>query len=303
MQPQVILEESAPRDGLQNEARIFSVEERVWLVEALAACGFPRIQVGSFVSPRAVPQMADTEAVYGRIQKRPGVVYSVLVLNEKGLERAVACGVDHVAVFTSASETHSRKNTGCSVDEGLGRAAAVVRRALEAGMTVQAGVMNAFGCRFDGSVPRERVRSLLFSLREAGAQELSLADTSGMAHPRQMEEVLEPLLADLDVPLALHLHDTWGFALANIYAAWKMGVNRFDTALGGLGGCPFLPGAPGNVASEDVVHLFESMGVCTGVDPKPLVRVVKDLERKLGRALSGHFSRVQPTAACEDVRP
>jgi hydroxymethylglutaryl-CoA lyase len=297
----VILEESAPRDGLQNETRIFTVEERVWLVEALAECGFPRIQVGSMVHPRAVPQMADTETVCRRIRKRPGVAYTVLVLNERGLDRALACGVDHVAVFASASETHSRKNTGCSAEEGLRRASSVVRRAVEAGVTVQAGVMNAFGCRFEGAVPRERVWGILASLREAGAGELCLADTSGVAHPAQMEELLRECVPKLDVPLALHLHDTWGFGIANVYAAWKMGVRRFDVACGGLGGCPFIPGAPGNVASEDVVHLFESMEVSTGVDLEGLVRVVHDLERKLGRELSGLYSRWRRPAPCKDT--
>ncbi len=292
MVKRVLLEETAPRDGLQNEPVRFSVEDRVHLVEALADCGFRRIQVGSMVHPRAVPQMADTEEVVRRLRSREGVIFSVLVLNSKGLRRALECGVTHVATFVSASETHSRKNSGCSVKEGLKRACAVIGEARKHGVSVQAGVMNAFGCHFEGPIPEERVFALLAELEMAGAQELTLADTSGLAHPLQIERMMSEVLDKFSLPVGLHLHDTWGFGLANVYAAWKVGVERFDVACGGLGGCPFIPNASGNVAAEDVVHLFHSMGVDTGVHLGKVVEVTRFLEEKLGRPLPARYSKL-----------
>lgn len=287
----IVIEETAPRDGLQNEAILLSVQEKTQLIEDLVDCGIPRIQVGSFVSPRAVPQMADTEAVYRGLRKKPGVVYRVLILNEKGLERAVECGVSHVAVFVSASETHSRKNSGCDVKEALRRACTVVRAAKAGRLTVQAGVMNAFGCRFEGRVPEERVFFLADSLLDAGADELCFADTSGVAHPLQMERMIGQALQSFSLPLGLHLHDTFGFGIANVYAAWKLGITHFDGACGGLGGCPFIPSAPGNIPTEDLVHLFQSLGVPTGIDLEHLCRVRRSLESRLQRRLPGRYGR------------
>lgn len=287
----ILIEEAAPRDGLQNEARVLSVQERIRLIEALVDCGVPRIQVGSFVNPRAVPQMADTEGVVRGLTKREGVVYRALVFNAKGLERAAACGVDHVAVFVSASETHSLRNSGCDVAEALRRAESVVREAKANGLMVQAGVMNAFGCRFEGSIPESRVVGVAAALAEAGADELCLADTAGCANPRQTERRVETFLNTFSVPLALHLHDTFGFGLANVFAAWKLGVTRFDGACGGLGGCPFIPGAAGNIATEDLVHLFHAMGVPTGIDLEKLTEVRGFLETTFQRKLSGHYGR------------
>lgn len=287
----ILIEETAPRDGLQNEAFLLTVPQKIRLIEELVACGFRRIQVGSFVNPRAVPQMADTGEVLRRLRKEPGVIYRALVLNEKGLERAQGCGAAHVGVFVSASETHSQKNSGCDVEEGLRRACAVVRRAKAAGISVQAGVMNAFGCRFEGRVPEDRVLSLAASLAEAGADELCLADTSGLANPLQMERIVGEALRTFALPLGLHLHDTFGFGLANVYAAWKLGVTRFDGACGGLGGCPFIPGAPGNIPSEDLVHLFHAMDVPTGIDLEKLIAVRRSLESTFQRSLPGRYGR------------
>jgi hydroxymethylglutaryl-CoA lyase len=286
----VFIEEDAPRDGIQNEPRRFSLGERIELVNALSACGFKRIQIGALVSPRRVPQMAETEKVYEGIDRLPGVTYSVLVLNRRGLDRAISAGLEHVSIFISASETHSRENSNCSVDEATNVARWLIEQAKSCGLTVQAGVMNAFGCRSEGKIPIRRVLKLIRLFSESGADEVNLADTSGVAHPRQMEEVIGSIDDVCDLPLSLHLHDTYGFGLANIYAAWRSGVRRFDACCGGLGGCPFIPGAAGNVATEDVVHLFESMGVSTGVSLECLARVVRLLETKMERHLPGRYT-------------
>ncbi len=270
---------------------LFSVEERIELVNALSACGFRRIQIGAFVSPRWVPQMAETEKVYEGIDRYPGVTYSALVLNKKGLDRAVSAGLKHASIFVSASETHSRENSNCSVAEATIAARTLIEGAKFLGLTVQAGVMNAFGCRFDGKISPLLVLKLIKTYAESGADEVNLADTAGLAHPKQMEEMIRGVRDACELPLSLHLHDTYGFGLANVYAAWRSGVSRFDACCGGLGGCPFIPGAAGNVASEDVVHLFESMGVRTGISLERLAVAVQSLEKKMQRRLPGRYTR------------
>lgn len=287
----VFIEENAPRDGIQNESTPFTLDERVALVNALSACGFPRIQIGSFVNPHRVPQMAHTEELFHRIEHYPGVTYSALVLNEKGLERALACRMEHISVFVSASEIHSRKNSNCSVDEALRHCRGLVDKAKSHGMKVQAGVMNAFGCRFEGTIPPERVLGILETFEASQVDEINLADTAGLANPKQIQALISRVRGASELPLSLHLHDTYGFALANIYAAWSSGVSRFDACCGGLGGCPFIPGAAGNVATEDVVHLFESMKIPTGISLVQVGRIVLDLEKKLRRLLPGRYGR------------
>ena len=285
----ILIEEDSARDGVQIESIPFSVEERVRLVDGLSLCGFFRIQVGSFVHPEKVAQMARTEEVFERIRRKEGVVYSALVLNRQGLERAVGCGVEHVSVYVSASETHSRKNADCTVAEAGRFARSVIEAAGGLGIPVRAGIMNAFGCRFEGAVPFERVLGLAQSFAQWGADEINLADTPGLGNPRQVEELLLRANDCIELPISLHLHDTFGFALANIHAAFRLGVRRFDACCGGLGGCPFIPGAAGNVPTEDVVHLFESIGEPTGIDPQRLLEVVRGLEDKLGRKLNGKY--------------
>ena len=266
--PEVFIEENAPRDGIQNEPRLFSIEDRIDLVNDLSACGFERIQVGAFVSPQWVPQMADTERVCESMKRTPGVTYSALVLNKRGLDRAVGADLHHVSVFVSASETHSRKNTNCTVDEASRAVRKLIEQAKSGGLAVQAGVMNAFGCHFDGEIPLPRVLKLIKVYAESGADEVNLADTAGLAHPKQIEEMIHRVSDACELPLALHLHDTYGLGLTNVFAAWRSGVSRFDACCGGLGGCPFIPGAAGNVATEDVVHLFESDGHLHGGFPE-----------------------------------
>jgi hydroxymethylglutaryl-CoA lyase len=289
-EPAVLIEENAPRDGIQNEPSSFSPGERIELVNALSGCGFKRIQIGALVSPRRVPQMAETEKVLEGIDRYPGVTYSVLVLNRRGLDRAISTGFEHVSIFVSASETHSRENSNCSVDEATIAARSLIEHAKSRGLTVQAGVMNAFGCRSEGKIPLRRVLNLVGDYSNSGADEVNLADTSGVAHPKQMEEMIASIADLCDLPLSLHLHDTYGFGLANVYAAWRSGVRRFDACCGGLGGCPFIAGAAGNVATEDVVHLFESMGVTTGISLACLAKVVRRLETKMERRLPGRYA-------------
>lgn len=246
--------------------------------------------------------MADTEQLFQRIHHNPSVTYSGLILNQRGLQRAVDCGMRHVSVFASASETHSRQNNNCSVREGAQRVAKLIGEACSRGMSVQAGVMNAFGCRFEGAVPSSRVREMVLEFVQVGAQEINLADTSGVANPLQLKEVVSEIQTLTPLPLTLHLHDTYGFGMANLYAAWESGVRRFDTSCGGLGGCPFIPNASGNLPTEDVVHLFEVMGLSTGISLKGLVEIVTELELKLGRTLPGrlaHIQRLHEGIVCE----
>jgi hydroxymethylglutaryl-CoA lyase len=292
-EPLVLIEEDSPRDGIQNEPASFSIEERVALIDELSQCGFRQIQAGSFVHPGTTPQMAGTEEVFERIKRKQGVVYSALVLNRKGLDRALACGVGHLAVFASASEEHSRRNANCTVEEAVATARGVIETAKGRGVFVRAGVMNAFGCRFEGAVPAERVLDMARSFAKCGADEISLADTAGLANPGQIEEMVEMVMEAAGLPLSLHLHDTFGFGLANVYAAFRKGVTRFDASCGGLGGCPFIPGAAGNVPTEDVVNLFETMGVPTGIDLARLLRVVAGLEKKLGRKIGGRYTELR----------
>ena len=296
--PEIIIEENLPRDGLQNEQVLFSLQERAALIEALVGCGLRRIQIGSFVSPARVPQMAGTEEVFGLLNQRDGVVYSALVLNRTGLERAAECGIGHVSIFVSVSETHSRRNAGCSVGEAMSGASTLIGLAKGRGFTVQAGVMNAFGCHFEGAVAGGRVLEMITRFAGEGADEINLADTSGLANPRQVESLVPAVQSMTELPLALHLHDTFGFGIANALAAWKLGVRRFDASCGGLGGCPFIPGASGNLPTEDLAWFFESMGLSTGVDLGGLLDLVRELERKLGRRLPGRLAHTGYNRFC-----
>lgn len=289
----IFTEENSPRDGIQNEKTPFSLGERVTLIDALSVCGFQRIQVGAFVDPRRVPQMGSMEELFDRIDRKPGVIYSALVLNERGMERALSVGLGHVSFFVSASESHSRENTGRSMKQGLASAEKAIMRAKGHQVEVQGGIMNAFTCRFEGPIPLGRVLALVRSLLDMGVDEINLADTAGLANPRQVERLVHEVRRLTKKPLALHLHDTLGFGLANVHAAWKAGVNRFDASCGGLGGCPFIPGVSGNIATEDLVHFFESMDIRTGISLSALYDVVTVLEGKLNRPLPGRYGSVR----------
>ena len=290
----VILEEQSLRDGLQNEDRLFSLDEKLEIVRLLAEAGIRRLQIGSFVDPRRLPQMRQTEELAERVHSDwPHLVCSALVLNAQGMDRAIACGMHHLSMSVSVSDTHSRRNAGCPSGEALDRMIVLVRKAAKLGVTVRAGVQCAFGCADQGRMFEEDVLNAVYRLVAAGALEVNLADTAGMAHPLQVRQLVARVRdAVPEAMLSLHLHDARGLGLTNMFAGYEAGVRLFDVAVGGLGGCPFVRGAAGNVAAEDAVHLFEQMGKETGIDVQRLVKVVLHYEELLGRELPGKMSRV-----------
>lgn len=263
--PRVTLIEVGPRDGLQNEKAVVPVEGKVAWVEALADAGLKEIEVTSFVSPKWVPQLADADEVFARLRKRNDVVYSALVPNMRGMERALACGVRRIAVFTSATETFCRKNINMSVDQSLEGFRDVISAATRNGISVRGYLSVAFGCPYEGDVDPQRAADVAQKLADLGCDELSIGDTIGVAAPPGIEAVLSRLRFPVE-RTALHLHDTRGTAVANAWHAFTMGYTRFDSSSGGLGGCPYAPGAAGNVATEDLDYLFARAGVATGVD-------------------------------------
>jgi len=280
----VLLQDVALRDGLQNEPRTLDPDTRAQLAGRLADAGLPRIQVGSFVNPRLVPQMAGTDELWRLLPQKNGARYSVLVLNERGLDQALAASVPHVEIYVSASETHSIKNANVGIERAMTDASRMVRRAVAAGVGVTAGVMCAFGCFYEGEVPVERVLDIIAALDEECPSEIGLADTTGMGTPDHVERILKALEKKVSLErVALHLHDTRGLALANLHTALKLGVRRFDASVAGLGGCPFIPGAPGNLSTEKTVQTLGSLGYETGVDREAVRRIGIDLEILLGK--------------------
>jgi hydroxymethylglutaryl-CoA lyase len=282
--------EVGPRDGLQNELRIVPLEGKLRLIAALVEAGERRIEATSFVSPRWIPQLADAEEVLKRLPRAPGVTYSALVPNLKGLDRARAAGLSEAAVFISASESHSKKNINKSIAEAVSVAGDVTRGALAAGMRVRAYLSVVWGCPYEGAVPLDRVADLCRRLADMGIYQLSLGDTIGVGVPNQTEEILAAVTRHVPVEkLALHLHDTRGLALANTLVGLSAGVTTFDASIGGLGGCPYAPGAAGNLATEDVVNMLHRMGVETGIDLGKLVEAGEVAQELIGRKLSGKF--------------
>ncbi|HQR46860.1 MAG TPA: hydroxymethylglutaryl-CoA lyase [Thermoanaerobaculia bacterium] len=298
----ILLHEVGPRDGLQAEKTVVPTETKAGWIGRLAATGIDAVQVGSFVHPEKVPQMADTDALFSRLTA-PGAptrraVLSGLVLNEKGFERALACGVELVCMGVSASETHSRKNTGMGTAEATGRIVALAKRALAAGKPVQVSVQSAFGCGFEGPVPEERVLSVCRSYVEAGLTRISLADTAGHAHPAQVTRLYGALLSLAPgIEAACHFHDTYGVGMANVFAALAAGVTSFETSFAGLGGCPFTKVAAGNVATEDLVHALQRTGERTDVDLDALIGVARDVAAFFGREMPGRVHKTGPVRA------
>ena len=289
----VLFEDEVLRDGLQMETRLFSFEEKVKIFQLLAEAKVKRVQIGSFVHPKLVPQMADTDALIRHLGQTPGILLSGLILNDKGLERALACGLTHLSMSISVSDTHSRKNANRSAQEALASMALLIAQAKKAGVQVRAGIQCAFGCVYEGMVPPDAVFAAAEAMVNAGADEINLADTTGMANPRQVRSLVREIGQRFPgIEISLHLHDTRGFGLANMFAGYEEGVRVFDVCAGGLGGCPFVKGAAGNVPTEDAVNMFESMGVATGIDLKGMTRVVDELELLLGRQLPGRMTRV-----------
>jgi hydroxymethylglutaryl-CoA lyase len=292
--PTVILEDESLRDGLQFEQKILALEEKLSLFRLLAAAGVKRLQVGSFVHPKVVPQMADTEEFIQAVRgEAPGVLISALALNDKGLERALKCGLGHLSMSSSASNSHSLKNVKRPAAEAFAGLLELIRLAVGSGLEVRAGIQCAFGCVYEGAVAEDRVIEMAVRLAETGANELNLADTTGMANPLQVRRLVAKTRAAVPhLPISIHLHDTRGLGLANMLAAYEEGVTIFDVSVGGLGGCPFVKGASGNVAAEDAVNLFEQIGVETGIDLRALCKVVDRYEGLLGRSLPGRMNRV-----------
>lgn len=297
--PDLLLEDEALRDGLQMETRIFSTEEKLHIFQLLKSAGIKRIQVGSFVHPKAVPQMADTEELIRAIGKQEGTLLSALILNERGLERALGCGVPHVSMSVSISDTHSRKNTGRSAAEALETMIQLIGRAVAAGLDVRAGLQCAFGCVYEGKISEQAVLIAAEKLVQAGATEINLADTTGMATPDVVRHLIYKIKKEIqNISISLHLHDTRGLGLANMLSGYEAGVRTFDVCAGGLGGCPFVKGAAGNIATEDAVNMFETMGIRTGINLKLVCDIVSYLETTLERKLPGHMTRVLENKKC-----
>ncbi|MBS7844532.1 hydroxymethylglutaryl-CoA lyase [Pseudomonas fluorescens] len=281
----VRLVEVGARDGLQNEARSLSVETRIALVERLADAGLRTIEAGAFVSPRWVPQMADSAAVLRGLGERHGVIYTALVPNLQGLDMALAAGCREVAVFAAASEAFSQKNINCSIAQSLERFEPVLAKALEAGVAVRGYVSCVLGCPFSGAVPVPQVVAVTQALYAMGCYEVSLGDTIGTGTPGATTRLIQACADAVPLSaLAGHFHDTYGMAVANVQAAWQAGVRVFDSSVSGLGGCPYSPGATGNVATEELVYLFEGQGIATGVDLAKLLEVAVFIDKRLQRS-------------------
>jgi hydroxymethylglutaryl-CoA lyase len=280
------IREVGPRDGLQNEEVVLATADKLRLIEALDATGLTEIEVGAFVKPQNVPQMADTAEVFAALKRRPGVIYSAIAPNVTGARRAMEAGVDAVQVFLSASESHNRSNVNMGVAESLANVADMAAIVGDAGKPFDAVLSVAFGCPFEGHVPIERVLELCGRLLDLGAQQVTLGDTTGMAHPVLVRQVVLAFRERFPrQPLRLHLHSARGAGLANILAALQVGVTEFDSSVGGIGGCPFAPGAPGNLCTEDLTHMLHEMGVETGLDLPALMETARLLERLLGHTV------------------
>ncbi len=290
----MVLEEESLRDGLQFESQVVGLDDKVRIFSLLAKAGIKRIQVGSFVNPKVVRQMADTDDLVARIKDSNDVLITGLILNMNGLKRTLNCGLEHVSMSVSVSDTHSRRNVRQSAKEALDSMVKLIREAVSSGLVVRGGVQCAFGCVYEGKVPEKRVLDTLYALAEAGAEELNLADTTGMANPLSVQALVKQTRKAVPgKKVSLHLHDTRGLGLANMVAGYEAGTELFDVSAGGLGGCPFVRGASGNVATEDAVNLFEEMGVDTGIDIPTLCEAVEAYESILGRKLPGKMCRVQ----------
>jgi hydroxymethylglutaryl-CoA lyase len=280
--------EVSPRDGLQNERATVPIHDKLRLIEALAQAGLQRIEITSFVSPRWIPQLADADEVAAHAVAPPGVTFSALCPNAVGLERAKAAGMREVAVFASASETHNKKNVNKTVEATLAACAEVAGEAQAGGMRVRAYVSTVWGCPYEGSVDVKRAVAIAKRFVDMGCYQVSLGDTIGVGTPRQTERILRAMAAEIaSERIAMHMHDTRGTALANVLVGLEMGIRDFDASVGGLGGCPYAPGAAGNLATEDLVFMLQGMGVKTGIDLERLVEAGRVAESVVGRPLPG----------------
>jgi hydroxymethylglutaryl-CoA lyase len=286
--------EVGPRDGLQNEARTVPTDKKAEFVRLLAAAGLKDIEVASFVHPKWIPQLADAQDLIKQLEPNPNVRYSALVPNMKGLDRAIESGIRRIAVFTAASETFNRKNINMGIQESIDVFKPVVDRALKEGISVRGYVSTCFVCPYEGAVPKEKVAEVTRALFDLGVDEVSIGDTIGAATPKDVESTGGHLLGQFPVErLAMHFHDTYGMAIANVYQSLQMGFTTFDSSAGGLGGCPYAPGASGNVATEDLLYLLDRLGIATGVSLQLLRRASHFIAQELARDLP---SRVLKTS-------
>jgi hydroxymethylglutaryl-CoA lyase len=293
----VVLHEVGPRDGLQMEKQVVPTEKKLEWLRGLVSAGVDIVQVGSFVGADKVPQMADTDELFRRLlaEKPADAVLSGLVLNEKGLERAVEAGVEMICMGVSASETHSRKNAGMTTDEAVRRIVAMGHAALAAGKRVQVSVQSAFGCGFEGRIPEDRVYRIVETYAEAGLTDVSLADTAGHAHPEQVRRMFGEVLRRVpDARCTAHFHDNYGLGMANIFSAMDVGVSIFETSVAGLGGCPFTKAAAGNVATEDLVHALQRAGARRDVQLGKLVEIARSVAAFFGREMTGRVQKIGP---------
>ncbi len=290
----LFIQEVAVRDGFQIEPRFIPTEDKIRLVNTLSRTGLAKIEVTSFTSPKAIPALADAEVVMSEIERVPGVVYAALVPNARGCERALACGVDEINVFMSASASHNLANLRMTPEQSLAQFRAIVAQVGDSA-TLNASLSTAFGCPFEGAVPQERVLQRVGEFADMGMQGVSLCDTTGMANPAQVAQLCQAVLARWpELTITVHFHDTRGMGLANALAAWQTGIRHFDASLGGLGGCPYAPGASGNVCTEDLVHMFQAMGCETGVDLNALLAAAATLPGLVGHELPGQVLKAGP---------
>ncbi len=290
----ISLREVGPRDGLQNEEPV-PTQAKIELIDALSATGVKRIEAVSFVHPKAIPQMADADEVWAGITRNPDVRYSALVPNSRGAQRALGAGFTEIEVVVSASDTHNKRNVNRTTAESLDDITGLIELLHGAGATCEVIVATSFGCPFEGDVPVERVVSVVDRAVADGADRIAFGDTTGMATPGRVTALVSAVRAKHpDIPLLLHFHNTRGTALANVLAAMQLGITEFDASVGGLGGCPYAPGATGNLASEELVHMVEDMGIRTGVDLDALIEVARSAERIAGRELPSGVLRAGP---------
>ncbi len=286
----ITIVEVGPRDGLQNEHVNVPTADKIAFVDLLSASNLQVIEVSAFVSPKWVPQMADASDVFAGITRRPGARYTALVPNLAGLDRALAAGVQEIAIFAASSETFSRKNINQSIDQSLAGYSEVCKRALASGLRVRGYLSTAFGCPYEGHVPPARVADLSDRLIQMGAFEVAVSDTIGIAHPAQVAEVVQTVLVRVPMEkVALHFHDTRGTALANVLEALSIGITTFDSSAGGLGGCPYAPGAAGNLATDDLIFMLDGLGVETGVALGDLSKASAFIERQLDHKLPSRY--------------
>jgi hydroxymethylglutaryl-CoA lyase len=299
----VTIVEVGPRDGLQNETAAVSTADKIAFVDRLSAAALPVIEVSAFVSPKWVPQMADADAVFGGITRREGTRYTALVPNLAGLERAHAAGVQDVGIFAAATESFSRRNINQDIDASLDIYRAVCARASELQIRVRGYVSVAFGCPFEGEVPPKRVAEVAEALLNMGVFEVAISDTIGIAHPGRVRGVVAVVAGRVPLhKIALHVHDTRGTALANVLTALELGITTFDASAGGLGGCPYAPGATGNLATEDLIYMLNGLGVETGVDLAALVQASSYIEPKVGHSLPSRYYQATIASARQTAR-